>query len=89
METGGRVVEITVGEGGCERVSAQILIELTATIQRHFNIFLQNKISLSALSMTSQRLSYRYLAQKVTVPKCTGPREARWWMGNASFIALP
>lgn len=89
METGGRVVEIMVGEGNCERVFAQILIELTATIQRHFNIFLQNKISLSALSMASQRLSYRYLAQKVTVPKCTGPQKARWWMGNASFIAFP
>lgn len=50
-------MEIRVWEGKYERVFAPILIELTDTIQRHFNIFLQNKISLSALSITILLLS--------------------------------
>lgn len=67
------MVKISVREETYKRVFSQILMELTDTIQRYFNIFLQNEMSLCASPTPSLRpTAWLPPAPKVTVPTTRG-----------------
>lgn len=84
-------MKIRVREETNKRVFSQILMELTDTIQRYFNIFLQNEMSLCTSPTPSlQPTAWLPSAPKVTVPTPRGflRKDTGLWRG-VGITAFP